>query len=237
MENEIGVLSGFLNTALNSGDEIFERFSGLEGAIVKGKGLERFVYVPGKRSDRVVLSAHADTVWKSVARHSTISLQEGVFRSGVKGVGIGADDRAGCAIVWLLKDLGHSLLIFDGEEDHQLGSRYLLKHHPGIMNEINNDHQFAVSFDRKNGREFKCYDVGSDEFRRYIMEKTGYREPDRSSHTDIVVICEKICGVNLSVGYYNPHYENESLNVNEWLNTLNIARNWFSEPGLPRFVR
>ena len=38
------------------------------------------------------------------------------YRSGVYDEGIGADDRAGCAILWLLKDSGHSLLVTNGEE-------------------------------------------------------------------------------------------------------------------------
>lgn len=71
------------------------------------EGEDSFVYVPGKREDRVVLIAHADTVYNS---GQEIIFEEGIYRSGTPYCGIGADDRAGCAILYLLKDFGHSLL-------------------------------------------------------------------------------------------------------------------------------
>ena len=59
---------------------------------------------------------------------------------------------------------------------------------------------------------------------KFIEDNTGYKDAGIFSSTDITVLCEKICGVNLSVGYYYEHFTIESLNFNEWLNTLNIAR-------------
>ena len=58
-ENE-KLLYDFLNIPLDSGDEIFERFATLPGAIsgVGKNPLERYVYIPGTRKDRVVLVAH-----------------------------------------------------------------------------------------------------------------------------------------------------------------------------------
>ncbi|MCX8028130.1 MAG: hypothetical protein N3A62_09815 [Thermodesulfovibrionales bacterium] len=85
-------------------------------------------------------------------------------------------------------------------------------------------------------RDFKCYDVGTDNFRKYIKNITGYKEPGRRSATDIKVICQKICGVNLSIGYYNNHQDDEYLEIKEWQDTLNLCRKWLSEPVLPRFT-
>ena len=59
---------------------------------------------------------------------------------------------------------------------------------------------------------------------KFIEDNTGYKDAGIFSSTDITVLCEKICGVNLSVGYYYEHFTIERLNFNEWLNTLNIAR-------------
>ena len=106
--------------------------------------------------------------------------------------GLGADDRAGCAMLWLLKDLGHSLLVTNGEEHGQTGSSWLKSHNKHIYNEINRDHQFVMEFDRRNGGDFKCYDVGTDEFRSYVTKKTGYTEPDRRATTDMKVLWEQL---------------------------------------------
>jgi hypothetical protein len=46
-----------------------------------------------------------------------------------------------------------------------------------------------------------------------------------------------MCGVNLSVGYYNEHTENERLVLAEWLHTLEMAQNWLTAPVLPAFRR
>ncbi len=102
-----------------------------------------------------------------------------------------------------------------------------------IANEINLSHQFLIQLDRRNGKDFKCYSVGTDIFRAYVRQTTGYSEPDRSSYTDIVTLCRDICGVNLSIGYRNEHSADEHLVVEEWVNTLNICRKWLSEQTTP----
>ncbi|MFH0957653.1 MAG: hypothetical protein V1897_03030 [Pseudomonadota bacterium] len=43
-----------------------------------------------------------------------------------------------------------------------------------IADEINRDHQFVIQLGRRNGRDFKCYDVGTDQFKGYVAERTGY---------------------------------------------------------------
>lgn len=106
-----------------------------------------------------------------------------------------------------------------------------------IADEINDEHQFVIQFDRRNGTDFKCYSVGTDSFRKYIEQQTGYKEPDRIASTDIVNLCQNIARVNLSIGYYNEHESDEYLNVEEWKNTLELCRRWLSEGELPRFTR
>ena len=236
------VLMTFLNMPLESADAVFDKFSEIPGAILRrGDGLERFLFVEGTRDSRVLLVAHADTVWDiyyygeddGYRAEREIVRENGIVRN-LRG-GLGADDRAGCAIVWLLRDLGHSLLITDGEEHGQIGSCWLMEENADIANKINADHQFAVQFDRKNGQDFKCYDVGTDKFRCYVQEATGYSEPDRRSCTDIVTLCRDIPGVNLSVGYRNEHRPTEHLLLAEWANTLALCREWLARPELPKF--
>lgn len=235
------MLNLFLELPLSRSMEIMRIFSNMEGAVCRGVWPARFVYIPGKRRDRVQLVAHADTVWddRSADPEPNKFMEDnGIYRpSGLIPLrGLGADDRAGCALLWALKDLGHSLLITDGEERGRLGSRFLMEDpaNRDIAEEINRTHGFVVQFDRRNSRDFKCYDVGTDEFRSYMARKTGYTEPDRSSFTDITTLCRRIPGVNLSIGFYNEHTAQEYLVFEEWMNTLSMAKEWLSGP-LPRF--
>ena len=239
--NDKEVLMKFLKMPLGRADEIFDEFSHLAGAEIYGSGLKKFLFIRGSRENRVLMVAHGDTYWDEAYVGSCavngapgeIYEEDGVIKN--RNGCLGADDRAGCAIVWLLKYLGHSILITSGEEHGRKGSNYLMEEHPEIANEINSNHQFIVQFDRRNGWDFKCYTVGTEEFRAYVRKKTGFNEPDRNSATDIVTLCRSVCGVNLSVGYDREHSEGEYLVPGEWENTLNIARGWFSEPELPRF--
>lgn len=235
--SDLQVLKEFLNYPVESPDVVLERFQGLPGAVARGSGPERFVYLRGSRDNRVLLVAHADTVWRGTPSGedaAEVSLKNGVFWSRRAGAGLGADDRAGCAMLWLLKDLGHSLLVTDGGSG-QRGARWLMEHNPDIADEINQDHQFIVELDRRNARGFKCYQVGTDQFRTYVARRTGYSEPDRSSCADIGILCRDICGVNLSVGYHNEHTVKECLVVKEWQDTLDLCRAWLAEPDLPKF--
>ena len=240
--NHIEVLRRFLEIPLGSADGVFDRFLQIPGAIYRGEGLERFLYVRGARPNKVLLVAHADTVWDREYGYDPgpthkIKIEDGEITAANEEFGLGADDRAGCAMLWLLKDLGHSLLVTNGEEKGQLGSSWLMGHNKDIADEIKHDHQFVIQFDRRNGRDFKCYDVGTDEFRSYVAEKTGYTEPDRRATTDIVTLCREIAGVNLSVGYHNEHGNQEYLNIAEWEHTLNLCGRWVAERELPRFKK
>lgn len=60
-----------------------------------------------------MLVAHADTYWDEHygyshnIRHEVI-FDAGIVKSANTNYGLVADDRAGCALLWLLKGLGHS---------------------------------------------------------------------------------------------------------------------------------
>ncbi|MBI5879172.1 MAG: hypothetical protein HZB53_16110 [Chloroflexi bacterium] len=241
---EFDTLRELLEYPLGSADAVFERFAALPGAVFRGSGKERFLFVPGTRTNKVVLIAHADTHWD--ARHARypdldvsmprrVSYRHGDFVSRSARSGIGADDRAGCAMLWLLRDMGHALLVPDCEEGGLIGSRWLMDANPDIADLLNRDHQFMVEFDRQHAREFKCYEVGTDAFRAYVADKTGYTEPDRLRGSDIKALCRDICGVNLSVGYADEHTPGEYIRYADWKHTLDMSRAWLSEPDLPRF--
>lgn len=220
-------------------EAVFEHFATLQpGVQPTGQGDRSFLYLPGNRPDRVLLVAHADTVWdEQLGFPPKVLEEEGVLRSGDPALGLGADDRAGCAAIWALRDLGHSLLITGGEEKGLLGAKYLRDEHSSLYQDLNSSHRFAVQFDRQQGQQFKCYAVGSDEFRAYVEAKTGYHEPDRLRGSDISVLCGTICGVNLSIGYRDEHTPQETQSIAEWEHTVQVSRRWLSEANLPRFER
>lgn len=240
-KSEYNTLWQFLEISAGDASGVLQRFAELDGAVQRGEGLAQFVYIPGSRRDRVVLVAHADTVWDEAYTRvrpvdSSVLCTAGVLRSASNEIGIGVDDRAGCAMLWILRNLGHSLLITNGEECGRKGSKWLMSDNQDIADELNDTHQFMVQLDRENGREYKCYCVGSEIFRAYVEETTGYTEPDRKRKTDIVDLCRGISGVNLSIGYYDPHDACASLNLKEWLATLNLCRQWLGESNLPKFT-
>lgn len=113
------VLEHFLNMPLCSSKKILEEFSKLEGAFYfRNPESQSFVYIPGTRKDRVLLIAHADTAWDEHITNKKIInprliYENGEYKNKSEEFGIGADNRAGCAILYLLKDSGHSLLITD----------------------------------------------------------------------------------------------------------------------------
>ncbi len=235
-------LMEFLSMPLGNSQQVFDKFRTLPNAIHKqGSCSEQFLYIRGARTNKVLLVAHADTYWDQNGEHPsdephTVKDDEEHGKLVSSQRGLGADDRAGCAILWLLRNSGHSLLITDGEEYGQKGSNWLKDCHPDHYDEINNIHQFVIEFDRKNARDFKCYKVGTPEFGKYIEEKTSYCENNDSGRTDIGILCKNICGVNLSVGYKDDHRESEHLVLVDWETTLHVSRKWLSETKLPKFA-
>ena len=218
------ILETFLNYDMSSAGEIFDKFMTLDNArYYEYDDYPDCVYVPGTRKDRVLLAAHADTVFCFRGRHKII--HEGdIYRSGEYDEGIGADDRAGCAILWALRDTGHSLLVTNGEEIDCIGANDIKDFHRELFDELNS-HQYVLEFDRRGAKDYKFYDIPvTREFRQFIESNTGYVNPENFSSTDIRVLCEKICGANLSVGYYYEHTGAEHLKFSEWQNTLNTAR-------------
>ena len=51
-------------------------------------------------------------------KHHLIEDSDIIHSDDSEKYGIGADVRAGCAILWLLKDLGHHIIVCDYENLH-----------------------------------------------------------------------------------------------------------------------
>ncbi|MDO5117528.1 MAG: hypothetical protein Q4D34_03485, partial [Eggerthellaceae bacterium] len=229
------VLERMLNMPISSPNSVFALFRTLPGAIEShGEGRQGYLFVPGTRKDRCVLVAHADTVFDTAYDHEpveqTVVFEDGFYHGENSACSIGADDRAGCAMLWLLRKSGHSLLLLDGEEHGQIGSHFLKESNPELFAQIN-AHTFMVQLDRQGSSDYKTYQLRVPRgFTELVEHETGYALSESTGRTDIQVLCQDVSGVNLSVGFYDEHKPEERICLAEWENTLKVVRSMIAKP-------
>lgn len=233
------ILDQFIYMPIISSDAVFAQFAQLPGAVhQKGeRPLQQFVFVPGSRKDRILLVAHADTVWHKEygnPQGAVVIFENGVYSSGDPNCGIGADDRAGCAMLWALRDCGHSLLIVDGEEKGKHGAKYLRDEHGKLFRQLNK-HRFMIEMDwaGTGGSLYNQVD-NSDAFKTYIQKETGFVDSRKKGGCDLQILCRDVCGVNLSTGWHGCHTPKETLSVADWENTYNRMVRFLEKPQ-PKF--
>lgn len=245
--NTKDVLLDFLNHPLDTAGNIFNKFLSLPDAkLFQGNNPgERFLFIKGNRPDAATLVAHADTVFDASGEHKIIEDGD-IFRSGSSDYGLGADDRAGCAMLWLLRDMGHHILICDYEESTHndavgncTGSKYLMREYRDIA-QIVNLSSFVFEFDRRlaygvRKEHYTSYWLPvSKEFREFVESNTDFMDDDNRGYTDIIELCRDVCGANICVGYTNAHTANETISISAFQNTYKIMRKLLSQE-LKRF--
>lgn len=198
-----------------------------------------FIQSPSKRMVPTLV-AHIDTVhenrtkwrnqeWKdgkwvdkpSTKKEDRFVLFDEKYKVMWSPNGLGADDRAG---VWGIMKVYESLpdehkpnlLFTDGEESGGTGAKEAAATIPVELGQS----LFFIQLDRKNGKDAVFYNDEPKPFITYIT-KFGFHK-DVGSFSDITILGKemKLCGVNLSVGYYNNHTENEYLMVESLLATV-----------------
>lgn len=188
------------------------------------------IFVPGSHKNRVLLVAHYDTVFSKPIKVK----QSGTWLvSGQKDVGIGADDRAGVCALWMLRKLGHSLLIVPDEEVGCKGSGYVAEHYADLFK----DHSFMIEFDRAGDSDLVYYDMETPEFQAYMEQAFPGYSFASGSYTDIVELCPAfdIAGVNISIGYYNQHSKAECINILQFIQTVYLALQLLRREEIPAF--
>lgn len=209
-------------------DFIVKYLDGIEGMQHDEIG-NRYIRVPNEDGSKSTMlwSCHTDSVHSPTkdgrqnvkwdADGNIVSLNE-----GKPGQCLGADDGAGMwLLLEMLKENRPGLYIFHrGEEKGGVGSRWLLKNTPQLLEGI----QYAVAFDRHSLTSIITHQGGmrccSDDFAHALGAALidGYALDDGGSFTDTKVYVDIVpeC-TNVSVGYYDQHGPRETLDVRQCL--------------------
>lgn len=173
-----------------------------------------FLYAKG--TVPVLLVAHMDTVHK-VKCHE-IHKKDGKISSPT---GIGGDDRCGIFIIAnLVQKLHCSVLLCEDEEIGTVGARKFTK--TDYIKDLGVN--YMIEFDRRGNNDAVFYNCDNKEFAAFVLNHTGFNLA-YGSFSDISVIApaSKICAVNLSSGYYNPHTLSEYVVYDEMMHTAEVA--------------
>ena len=148
-----------------------------------------------------------------------------------KTAGIGFDDKAGIiGIIELWKHFKKQefrIIFTTDEETGGQGARAMDKQRI-------KDAKWMLELDRKNGKDFIQTSGGtklcSDEFAQKFLD-LGFKK-DRGTFTDVNVFKEHAYNVNManiSIGYYNPHTDNEYLDTVEFNTIINKIAEFISK--------
>lgn len=201
-----------------------------------GRGSGRASTLPQKK---MMFAAHLDVVRefspsdKVVVRDNIVSRENGI---------LGADDRAGVAIILnLLKEVGNvrnippfKFVFTVGEEQRQYGAE-------AIKPEFFEDVSFGISLDRRNCKDI-VYKSSSQDYATFefaegvarvssrIFAEEGKFVPCEGRISDLRVWSDKDTRpcVNLSVGYFKEHRDDEYLNLICWDRTHQLAKELIS---------
>jgi len=83
--NDIEILKKFLEVPLKNSEPIFQYFLNIpnQEIVFRGERPERFLYIRGHRKNKVLLVAHADTVWDDSMEIPERTKHDLIFSNGV----------------------------------------------------------------------------------------------------------------------------------------------------------
>ena len=173
-----------------------------------------FLYAKGDVP--VMLVAHMDTVHKE--QPSMIARCDGKISSPQ---GIGGDDRCGIYIIAnIVKTLHCSVLLCEDEEIGGIGANKFVKSKYSKDLGIN----YMIELDRRGSNDAVFYSCDNTDFIDFVTDNTGYKQASGSfSDISILMPATKLCGVNLSSGYYKEHTTDEYVMYDEMMATMDAA--------------
>ncbi len=175
------------------------------------------IFFPEKINSNVILCSHYDSVCEDGEIFT--DYEKEVLFGNVKG-----DDRAGNLLMFnLSKIFGNICILFNGEESGGWGVKDFCDKFEKIKEKIPefNNIPFFLEFDRRGRMEFVRYNNDNKDLKE-IFENCGFEE-HYGSYSDISDIEKelKICGINVSCGYYNAHTNFELVSFSDWMETWN----------------
>ena len=185
------------------------------------KVIETDDYLLAEGDIPIALCAHMDTVGLTPPRTIFYDEQESVLWSPEL---LGADDRAGIfAIAWTIIQGYRPMVIFTTKEEvGGVGAKALVHDYPKApFGKI----KFIIQLDRRGSRDAVYYFCDNEKFKKAISYY-GFKTA-QGTFSDISVIAPAwgCAAVNLSVGYYNEHFSNEFIRMNELFSTIDkVAR-------------
>jgi len=168
-----------------------------------------------------LLSAHMDAVTEDddIDKLSLIKEFDGI----IKGEGnIGADDKLGIYLLLeLLKGFECSFVFSTGEESGRKGIQYLISRKAEEISKCN----WGLVLDRRGKEHFIGFENAycTEKFSETVSKVTGFKE-ELGSRSDADNLSDCISCVNLSIGYQNPHSEDEYIILKDAENSFIAAR-------------
>jgi len=200
---------------------------------------DNYWYLPGNIP--VCLVAHVDTVrdeykWRGKKKKGKyvfdpidLVFERGIYKnkSGI----LGADDRAGCYVLWYYMLQGENkphVLFTNHEESGGQGVKAFLREYDNMLKM--SDIRLFIEIDRRGVSEYVTYNTIPNEVHKYV-KSFGFHE-GMGSFSDIMYLTQDtgIPSVNLSAGYYNEHSSREMLCVDELRLTVERIDLMLSDP-------
>ena len=184
-------------------------------------------YIYAKGEMPILLTAHMDTVHKSLIKDFYENIDEKGNHVIASPQGIGGDDRCGIyMILEVIKNFKPYVLFCEDEEIGCVGSRkFCNTNHIFELAELH----YLIGLDRAGNKDAVFYDCANDDFTDFITEVTGYHE-EMGSYSDISQLAPAcgVAAVNLSCGYYNAHTTREEVVMEEMLHTIEVVQTLLS---------
>ena len=160
-------------------------------------------YVYAQGTFPVLLVAHLDTVHKKLPGVILYDVDDDAYSSPN---GIGGDDRCGVYMIFqVIEKFNCSVLFCEDEEIGGIGAKKFIE--TDLAKELK--FNYAIEFDRKNGKDAVFYDCDNEDFEEFITKE--FYSTAWGSFSDISTLAPFLgcAAVNLSCGYYNAHTEKE----------------------------
>jgi len=184
------------------------------------------IKLPNGNSATTAFSCHTDTVHRTDGTQKIVHDIENRMISKNDGECLGADDGAGCFILFqLIENKVPGLYLFHREEEiGGNGSDHIAKTYSEFFKNIDR----MIAFDRKGTQDIitdQCHACASDQFAYHLADKLGMdHKPDptgtftdSANYTHLVSEC-----TNVSIGYSGAHTASEKLDY-EYLFKLTDA--------------